>query len=420
MVTRVLICAALCTVLAGCTRKSEKYCGLHPTDLENCGYTDAGIDARPSCTTDLDCAAGAPHCEPSGHYCVECYENAHCVANADKTFCDLDTFQCSSCVTHADCASQACLPSGICGDDSDVAYVDPQAPEANVACSVAAKCNTIAKALATNLPFLKLQGAINEAVTITTKNLTILADPGTTLSNLGLVLSITGSSTVTIHDLTIIGDDEKGIYCEKSTLRLTGVTITGCNHRDRRALEAKMGSTLLVSRSRLFSNAGGGILTDGTTTYQVTNTFLYRNGEDGGAIGAADFQSTNTGVNMFEMNTVVDNRAKSGAVGGIDCGAAVAAPNNIVARNYSGGLNNALTSNAPALGGCNFADSLVTSDATQLAFVMPDGAGPWDYHVSAGSMAINRGVASTITIDFDGDVRPDGTAVELGADEYKE
>jgi hypothetical protein len=41
-----------------------------------------------------------------------------------------------------------------------------------------------------------------------------------------------------------------------------------------------------------------------------------------------------------------------------------------------------------------------------------------DYHLSETSAAIDKGVTTTILTDIDGDVRPQGAAPDLGADEY--
>src|SRR5262249_7110923 len=116
---------------------------MHPGDLVNCGYLDAGVDARPTCAADPDCATSprAPYCEPNTRTCVECYLPEQCAANPVEKFCDLDTLQCTSCVAHADCTSQACLrDTGVCGDDSNVAYVDPVMGNDNATCNVSAKC----------------------------------------------------------------------------------------------------------------------------------------------------------------------------------------------------------------------------------------------------------------------------------------
>lgn len=425
MDARILIqvAATATLVLGGCERQSKLYCGMHPTDLVNCGYLDAGIDARPTCTTDPDCAAspGAPYCQPDVGFCVECYLPEHCASNPDRMYCDLDMFRCSSCIGHEDCASNACLPDGTCGDDSTVAYVDPTAPPTNTTCTLAEKCSSIAAALQTKRPYILLQGAIVEDVpVINATSVTIMAEPGTTLTRItaGTVLSFAGGSEVAVYDLHVIGKDDKGFAADKSTLRLFGVTVSDCNRKDRRAIEAK-NATLIVSRSTIVGNTGGGIFTDGNSTFVLTHNFIVRNGADDSAVGGVSLGAMTTGLNRFEMNTVVDNRASLTAnAGGLHCAANLRAPNNIIARNYANGLPGLVNSNRPGVGGCNLDDSLVATNVTDLAFVMAEGDGPWDYHIGPGSMAIDRGVTSDLAVDFDGDARPYNGKFDFGADEY--
>lgn len=408
----------------GCEKESKLYCGKHPTDVENCGYLDAGIDARPMCASDPDCTASpvGPYCEPDTHYCVECYLPEHCAANPDEKFCDLDTFSCRSCVEHADCASNVCLPDGTCGDDSTVAYVDPAAPSTNTTCTLAEKCSTIAAALLTKRPYVKMQGAINEAVpAIAGTVVTFLADPGTSLVRPagGVVFDISTGSDVAIYDLAITGNNDKGVVVDKSTLRLVRTTITGCNKKDNRAVEAKTSSTLIVSRSTIVANVGGGIITDATSTYNITNSFLVRNGADDSAVGGASLGATSSGLNRFEMNTLADNRVSATAnAGGLHCASSLRAPNNLIVRNYSNGLTGVINANKSGIGGCNLDDSVIATDPASFAFVMPEGTGPWDYHIGPGSMAIDRGVTTDIAVDVDGDARPFNGKFDVGADEY--
>ena len=419
MGARVLILALL--ALAGCLKKSKLYCEMHATDLENCGYLDAGIDARPTCAGDPDCASspGAPYCELGTGFCVECYLPEHCAANPEKKFCDLETFRCASCREHADCTSAVCLDTGVCGDDSNVAYVDPMADPANMQCTFAAKCQTIADALATMRPYIKLQGAIVEPVDLSDRMVTFLAEPGTTWSrsNGGVVLKITAGSEVSAYDVTILGMGDQGISVESgSTARLTHITVTGCNTKDKPAIDV-LDSTLVLTQSTLVGNLGGGLRTDAMTTFNVTNTFLVRNGKTDGMFGGAKLGATTSGVNKFEMNTIVDNIAGTGNVAGLFCAGAVPAPNNIIARNVAGA---AVTTpaNVPALGGCTTTGSIILDDVTNLRFKMPDGTGPWDYHIDPGSMAIDGIATSSIANDVDGDARPYNMRYDVGADEY--
>jgi len=418
MGARVLI---LLLALVACEKQSKLYCEKHPGDLDNCGFLDGGIDARPMCASDMDCASSpsAPYCELNLHECVGCYQSGQCTANPIEKFCDLSTFQCTSCVRNTDCTSNVCLPNGECGDDSNVAYVDPDLGGNNATCAMATPCKTVAAALTTKKPYIMLKGMIDEAVVIDAQAVTILAEPGTVLtrSSNGVILVITGSSDVSIFDLTIVGAAEKGIAVDmNSTLRVNRVTITGCDGKDRRAIEAK-NATLFVSRSSIYSNLGGGILVDAGSIYQITNSFFYRNGDVGSATGGLTLLPTSSAFNRFEMNTVADNHAKATIPGGVSCSANIAAPNNLVVHNTSGTI--LLDTTQIQVGGCNFDDSHYGGDLTEYMFKVPDGTGPWDYHVNAGSMAIDRGVTSDIKIDIDGETRPQGAQNDLGADEFK-
>jgi hypothetical protein len=421
MVARVLIIslvAVLAAALVGCKKQSELYCELHPGDLENCGYLDAGIDARPTCTVDQDCATstGAPYCEPTAQFCVECYLPEHCATNAVETFCDPQSFLCTSCVENTDCASNVCLPNGVCGDDSNVAYVDPVAGVDNANCTSTSKCKTVAAALATKKPNIKLEGTISEPVEIKARAVTLIGGPNTVLTRAsnGVVLVVTDGSDVAIYDLQIIGAAEKGINADmNSTLRLTRVSVTGCNAKDKRAIEVK-NSTLIMTRSAVFANVGGGVLVDAMSIYQITNSMFYRNGKSDSAVGGLVLAPTSSTFNRFELNTVADNIARVAVPGGVQCAASIAAPNNLVVRNTS----DIITLGTTQVGGnCNFDQSTTDADATNYMFISAETA-PFDYHVNPGSMAIDRGVTTDITADFDGEPRPFNMKIDVGADEY--
>jgi hypothetical protein len=63
--------------------------------------------------------------------------------------------------------------------------------------------------------------------------------------------------------------------------------------------------------------------------------------------------------------------------------------------------------------------STVAMDSIALKF-KNDTVAPYDYHLQNGSVAIDAATTSTpITIDVDGDVRPQGAGKDQGADEYK-
>ena len=70
--------------------------------------------------------------------------------------------------------------------------------------------------------------------------------------------------------------------------------------------------------------------------------------------------------------------------------------------------------------GCPLGSSKTAVDNATFKFVQADSAtAPWDYHIQIGSTAIDAGTATDIGFDVDGDLRPQGSAVDVGADEYK-
>lgn len=411
MDARVLIALAL---TAGCMKDSKLYCEKHGADdPATCGYFDASIDARPTCNADPDCTTG--RCETTSHYCVECLTNADCM-NSSRPLCDPDTWSCQGCVAHTDCASGACLPNGVCGDSSEVAFVDPTG-SATTGCSATMPCMKISDALATSRPFVKLTGSISEAVTIA-QNVTLLAAPDTTLTraNSGVLIDIKSNTDVAIYDLRLVGNGDSGIVNAGATLRLTRVAVTGCNSKDKPAVESK-GGTTIISRSQIYGNGGGGLLTDAMAAFSVTNTLIVHNGLADGTIGGAKFGATSSGQNRFELNTVADNVTAYANFAGVACGAtSLTIPNNIISHNLATGDVANTYANAYVFG-CPLGSSKTAIDNTPFKFVS-DASQPWDYHIQLGSTAIDAGSTTDIGFDFDGDLRTP-TAIDVGADELK-
>jgi hypothetical protein len=414
---RQLIVIALVTVLGACTRTSEKYCGLHPEDLANCPRSDA---PRQACTTDPECPAMAPHCllEGGGGECVECIDDADCTSTG-KLACDPDTRSCRSCVEHTDCPdSLTCLPEGTCGTDADVIYVTAGGANAGT-CGGAAPCGTVAYALgqvSATRYHLKLSGALAETVVIEALRVVMLADPGTTLTGADPSIKII-KGTVSIYDLEIAcSPNGAGIKSEMgSTTLLRDLYVHGCGGKGP-AIEAK-GGFIGINRVRVGESRTGGISTDGSAVFSITNTIVYRNGSPMSAKGGVTIGAATVGMNnRFEHNTVVFNQAKTAvnAAGGVGCTVTnvLEMPYNIIAGNTT-----SMGVGDNTIGACDFSKSSVVADPTEFAFVSSDA--PYDYHILAGSSAIDRVEVSTVSDDADGQFRPQGPRKDLGADEYK-
>jgi hypothetical protein len=437
--------------LAACEKTDRLYCASHTAECTDGGMiiADAPIDATPPCTDNTACkVATAPVCDVASGtgVCVQCTAADHALCTDTKPVCGTgDT--CEACKTAADCpASGVCLESGACAAETDVAYVDAMGTD-NTMCTKAMACTKITIGLGAQnsdgnpRPYLKITGAFSEAVTIS-RDVTVLADPGASLTRAtnGAIVTVNGSSRVEIHDLTITsshsGNDPGISTADASALTLKRVTVSAnkghgvqCagasftasqstfSGNGQNGIACSKGS-VTVSSSTITKNAAGGLNANGTS-YDVTNNFIYDNGDRNSSdVGGVTLGPAGTG-SRFEFNTVVDNHARdffTDISPGVVCGeSGFAAPNNIIAANAV--HDDVNRSNSNVAGPCTFPTSIVSASIVDLMFVSP--VDPRDYHLMAGSTAIGMATtATTVTTDFDGDPRK-ATGNDQGADQYK-
>lgn len=66
------------------------------------------------CTSNLDCGAATPICDPQELQCrAGCSSNAQC-PNKDRAICDVKNSDCVQCLTNTDCP----LTAPVCGKDN--------------------------------------------------------------------------------------------------------------------------------------------------------------------------------------------------------------------------------------------------------------------------------------------------------------
>lgn len=409
---------AFVVAAAACNHAASNYCKDVPV-THNCMD-----DADTGCSSNMQCASPTPVCDVDGtKTCVQCTTSDASACIGATPVCGASN-TCQGCTMHAQCSSKACLPDGSCGTDSNVAYVDPTGTD-NTQCTKAMPCTKVAKALLTGRAFVKFTGSTDEQVSVTSQNVTMLADGGAKLTSTsnGILMKVDGTSQLSIYDLELTGASgasNPGISMQPgnaATLSLHRVKVTNnqgggivCN-----------GGSLAVSQSVVSGNQGGGISVTGTgATFDITNSFIYRNGNNTSAtFGGIDIGVTSPGASRLEFNTIVDNLATAGPLnaGGVLCSAtSFAGANNIIARNLVGASTT--DSNSQTLGACTYPTSVVASTVTSLAFVRADSS-PFDYHLTTGSSAIDQALtSSSIVTDYDGDVRPQGPQKDIGADEF--
>lgn len=418
MRTSIAVAVAV-AALAGCGKQlNPEYCaqfGSNDPDCQNGGLVV--IDAPPPCMQDMDCKDPTrPACDTTQHECVQCWTSAHAQAcMAPTPVCGSDD-QCHGCIvgTNDGCVSgQICLPSGTCADPtSDILYVSMSAP-AGAPCTMAAKCR-MADAVT------KLDMGMGHAVEIDDGNYTdgpymltptgsvvIFSSSGTPTSVTftsasGSVFTVqTATGTISLQHLSIINSQGDGITCNQGTVvphdvqiygnQLSGIYSTGC--------------TVVLDRSRIHDNKVVGLDLGDSPSIWVRNNLIYNNGSGGSRDGGVTIHGATTG--KLKFNTITGNHSKSGnGVGGLYCHAGlVNATSNIVTGNQ-----NAQIDVDPG-----------TCQTSPIYDLGPAGVFGTDYHLAAhppsGIVDNPSSDCSDVPDDFDGDMRPNHTYCDLGADE---
>lgn len=427
---------SFCLVLvgsSGCKVKNPNYCADNVDHL--CEQPDGGGMA---CETSDDCPMAEPVCRPSDHVCVQCADGATEACGGNNPVCNLTTNRCEACDTHADCPSNACLPTGACANADDVLYVDGMSPN-TMTCDKANPCSTVQAALAASATksIIRVTGkvATGTVITLNSRDVTILGEivaptaaKTSILSSTGAtdVMALDGTSKVRLYDLQLdgaLGVDRNAIVIANThsgELELQRCVVTN-NYF---GITNGGNSLVTLSRSIVSTNNHGGVILNGNTPkFDITNNFIFRNGGSGGGIQHSGI--TIIGVNpgtpaRLEFNTIVDNDANGGGSrsGGVQCTmTSFAAPNNLIVRNALDDDPN--MAGAQVNGGCVFTGSVTSATLMNITFVKPD-SGPFDYHLVAPSLgAIDQATGGApLMIDFDGQKRPNGMVRDIGADEF--
>lgn len=378
----------------------------------------SGIDAWNGCMSSDDCAMPTSVCLVETRTCVQCSPTHAAACMGDSPVCGGDN-RCHACSTHAECASSACLPTGACGDDTSVAYVDPLG--SGTQCTKERPCVKIADAVKTDRPYVKFHGTTDEQLVLNGSHVTFLADPGARLtsSKSGILLKIEGSTQLVIYDLELGGVQGASAAAislqagNTATIDLVHMTVRGNSGL---GIFASDGS-LNVSRSTIVENRGGGISLTGTS-FRIVNNVISRNGaQTSAAVGGVELRTITSLDSKLEFNTIVDNVADLDVLssGGVLCDRrGFMATGNLIFRNVGGS-----TGGVQTLGNCTYPSSFINAGAGSAdntpVFAHPN-ALPFDYHLTAMSPAsiVDAGGDCTGT-DFDGEPRPRGVACDVGA-----
>ena len=347
---------------------------------------------------------------------------------------------CETCTTHEQCTAGICKPDGVCASESEIAYVGATGSPSSQ-CTKDAPC-TLVRALEIPAPpsgqFIRIAAGTYKtsgAFVINGRRTLVGAGSGTTylkgtmegsvvLIGVGAVarlerLRVTegvfagtfgtgkgvecpamplGPRNLTMIDTDVSSNAGAGVFAEGCSVELVRSTFN-----DNYSGAEITNGNLSVDRSSFFRNSAFGLFISGAADCAVTNSFMIRN-------QAGAFVNPCTNSTTFAFNTIVDNTAYGLSCTSPSAGPQLSVPNNIIARNQTNVRND---------GGlqCTLAGSIVSVDVTALRFKSTEFE-PYDYHLTAGSIAIDAASVSGLGHDYDGDARPAGGVPDVGADEF--
>ncbi len=382
------------------------------------GEADAACapDCPPTvCSDDDDCDGEV--CDTEAGTCVECTADKTEACEGTTPLCGADS-TCESCTAHAQCTdSNACLPTGACGEEAMVAYVSSSGDDEGP-CSKEEPCAQLSVAATKGRPYVKVEDDLDEAVSLVDVDVTILADPGTVITrstSAGHVIDVAGSSDVALYDVVVrdgLGTTGIGIHATgEVTLRLERVRVINNGGYG----IYMQGGEIAISRTIVSGNDGGGA--NLSATFDVTNSLFVANGSPTVTTGGL-MLTPQTNDSVFRFNTVAHNVSSepSSSVTDMNCAFAFAS-------------SSILFDSDKVSSNCTFEYSLFpagtevsgTNETGDAAFKDTDASSPFSadyFRIGETSAAIDAGEpAGAVTIDLDGGSRPQGDGHDIGADE---
>lgn len=463
-------------LLSSCTKANPVVCCDDPSDCASIGLNtenerlcegelrclDHVCTEVTVCLIDSDCAGSVPICDTSDGTCVECLADpdctgdlprcsedrrcVECLSSADCSIgapvCDLNTQACKQCQLDDECSSNVCdAEMGTCVEESSVVYADPAGPT-STECSKETPCSITSAFAVANVAreIVKLNpGTYSADIVVSNKKVTVHGD-GATLTSTTAPLSADNRARLRVIGLLIVKGSGlgSGFDCggeiDQPIVELDRVTIDSqkiavaakCNLTISRshihvtegsiAIGAADGAVVDIRETLIDGDGGNGIEAFQGSVVRLHNSIIIgQNGDEGGALLA-------TAATIFvSYSTIIDSVVDCG-IGLINCNPGssdgICVDNSIIFNAAANAADSVVGSK------CKFDYTLASPQTTTLGGVgnqlgvdpMFVNAAAGDFHLQSSSPAVDAAdPASSNTSDFEGTLRPQGSANDLGA-----
>lgn len=380
-----------------------------------------------TCETDGDCSGDTPRCSPD-RACVACLDSTQC-SDPAKPFCDDDTHACRGCAADTECDSKVCdLDQGTCAPVSEILYATPTGSvpacgNLDTPCTFQQAVNFAATI--TTKKYVKLLPGTYDGVAIPKENISIHAEGVTATGQ----IDVAASAAIGIVGLTITipAEPAVAIMCAGSS---TGTRVTLDHVNITVPRDGVIGCIANVNDSTLEALAPGTLLQE--VASPSSGPVVKRSHLAGGTLELRQL-AIGAGVPLIE-NTVFEDASPAVTFGGgigtprirfstfsnatLDCTNKLDVTNTIMVSNTAVETGSAChhhyVMTMPALP-AQAMDDHVTSATPNFV-----DATHGDYHLMAGSPAIDAADPLDVStdVDRDGIPRPQGMGYDLGAYEF--
>jgi hypothetical protein len=382
-----------CEIDGDCTDKTKPICGTDHT-------------CRPrSAAQGNECSSHTGTTVCSGGECVECAVSVDCKTDATKPICGVDN-KCRVCQADSECASKDATAPGVCMSHQDGRCATPAETiyvQNSTGCPAPSPARTGTKAS----PFCRLDDVQASFSAQSAVDLIVVVGPDPVPSASGIFQPPTSQTKLSLVGQavgTIAGGAYPGLHISGSDVYLRGLTITASTGT---GVVAESASTLRLDGVTISSNQKGGLQVT-NSNYDIRNSLFAGNGS--GTVNAATFGGVFLGTSpgtpaRFDFNTVVQNQDR-----GVVCGAAGQTINASLLTGNMGGGSGVL----PDVSTCTLSSSKTTVDGNpQLSAT---------YRLTSSSPCkdfVTVAPTDPPVHDIDGIVRPQGSAYDCGASEFK-